>query len=221
MSVPPASWADLPPPWQNAVELAWNAYGKETTPVGAVIVDEDGREISRGMNARHACGGDAAPLAGSHIAHAELIALSRLSSEDSYPGYTLYSTLEPCLLCVGAAVMSTIGCVRWAGVDPYGGATSQADDRNAHLRRRLTRFAGPDDGALGTFCAGLHAEFYLRRDPDGVVVTAYREEAPEAVRTAGELAALDAPATAAGGSHPASLFDRLAAASAGRERRLP
>lgn len=214
MSNRPASWADLPRPWANAVELAWNAYGKGTTPVGAIIVDEDGREVSRGMNARHASGGDAAPLAGSHVAHAELIALSRLSSDDAYPGYTLYSTLEPCLLCVGAAVMSTIGCVRWAGVDPYGGATSQADDRNAHLRRRLTRFAGPDDGALGAFCAGLHAEFYLRRQPDGAVVTAYREAAPEAMRAAGRLAELDAPAAAAKGVHPASHFDRLAAASA-------
>jgi tRNA(adenine34) deaminase len=209
------TWADLSPHWQSSVELAWTAYGAGTTPVGAIVVDGQDREISRGTNARYATGDDQAPLAGSHIAHAELIALSRLGSERAYADHTLYSTLEPCLLCVGAAVMTTIGCVRWAGVDPYGGATSQADDRNTHLRRRLTLFEGPEDGPLGTFCAALHTEFYLRRKPDGAVVHAYRATAPGVVAAARELAVRGAAQAAANGRHPREFFDQLAGRNTG------
>jgi tRNA(Arg) A34 adenosine deaminase TadA len=216
MTDPPARWAELSPPWRNAVELAWDAYGSGTTPVGAILVDGADREVSRGVNARYAAGGDASPLAGSHLAHAELLALSRLSSEHSYPDHTLYSTLEPCLLCVGAAVMSTVGCVRWAGVDPYGGATSQADDGNAHLRRGLTRFVGPQGGPLGVFCAALHAAFYLHREPDGTVTAAYRTAAPEVLEAARELTAQGAAKAAVEGRGPAEFFDRLALHTAGR-----
>jgi tRNA(adenine34) deaminase len=216
MSEAPVRWANLPPLWQRAVELAWAAYGAGTTPVGAIVVDEGDREISTGVNARYGTVDDQFPPAGSHIAHAELIALSRLGSERAYGDHTLYSTLEPCLLCVGAAVMTTVGCVRWAGVDPYGGATSQADDRNAHLRRRLTRFEGPENGPLGMFCAALHAEFSLRRKPDGAVVAAYRAAAPDVVAAAQELAAQSAATAAADGRHPGEFFDRLADQNAAR-----
>jgi tRNA(Arg) A34 adenosine deaminase TadA len=211
----PVRWADLPLHWRTVVELAWGAYGRGTTPVGAIVVDGDGHEVSRGVNARYAGADNQSPMAGSHIAHAELIALSRLSSDRAYPDHTLYSTLEPCLLCVGAAVMTTVGCVRWAGVDPYGGATSQANDRNAHLRRRLTRFVGPESGLLGTFCAALHVEFYLRRKPDGGVVAAYRADAPDVVTAAQKLAAQGAAQGAVDGRHPAEFFDRLASRSVG------
>jgi len=44
-------WSDLEQPWQTCVELAVEAYGRGTTPVGAVIVDGGGREVARGRNA--------------------------------------------------------------------------------------------------------------------------------------------------------------------------
>ena len=121
-------WAELAPQWRACLELAWVAYGRDTTPVGAIVVDGAGRTVAGGTNARYAppAGGS---LAGSHLAHAEVIALGGLSSEAGYPGHTLYTTLEPCLLCVGAAVMSSVGHVEWAGVDPYGGATGRAAGR--------------------------------------------------------------------------------------------
>jgi tRNA(adenine34) deaminase len=185
-------WDELEPPWRRAFELAWGGYRANTTPVGAVVVDGSGRVVSEGENARYAGAGVA--LAGSHIAHAEVVALGRLSSERSYPDHTLVTTLEPCLLCVGAAVMSSIGEVRWAGVDPYGGATGVvgAGAANAHLRRGLTAFAGPRLDAVGLLAAALHVEFYLRRKPDGHVVAAYREAAPEVVTAAEALAAAGA-----------------------------
>ena len=202
-------WDELGRAWQRAFELAWEAYGRNTTPVGAVVVDGADRIVAEGRNARYA--GLGVPLAGSDIAHAEVVALGCLSSEHSYPEHVLVTTLEPCLLCVGAAVMSSIGEVRFAGVDPYGGATAVPRDRNAHLRRGLTAFTGPRTDWAGTFAAALHVEFYLRRKPDGHVVAAYRAAAPDVIAAATAFAEMGLYAAAADGAPAGMSFDRAAA----------
>ena len=71
-----------------AVSLAWRCPPSDTAfSVGAVIVDADGAELSRGFSRE---GGD--PLV-----HAEESALGKLSPGDPrLAGATIYSTLEPC-----------------------------------------------------------------------------------------------------------------------------
>jgi tRNA(Arg) A34 adenosine deaminase TadA len=202
-------WDDLEPVWQRAFELAWEAYGRNTTPVGAVVADGAGRIVAEGRNARYA--GAGVPLAGSHIAHAEVVALGSLSSERSYPDHVLVTTLEPCLLCAGAAVMSSVGEVRFAGVDPYGGASAFPPGLNAHLRRGLTAFTGPRADWPGTFAAALHVEFYLRRKPDGHVVAAYRAAAPDVVGVATAFAEMGLFAAASADAPVGVSFDRAAA----------
>jgi tRNA(Arg) A34 adenosine deaminase TadA len=199
-------WADVAAPWRAALELAWAAYAADTTPVGAVLVDATGAVVAEGANARYRPHADD-PLSGSHLAHAEVAALGRLSSERGYPDLVLYSTLEPCLLCVGAAVMSSVGRVEFAGTDPYGGATAFPAGLNPHLRRGLTTFAGPRADALGTFAAALHVEFYLRRKPDGHVVAAYAERFPAIVHAGHALGRFGLHEMAAAGTPLAEAFD--------------
>jgi tRNA(Arg) A34 adenosine deaminase TadA len=146
-------WADVAAPWRAALELAWCAYAAGTIPVGAVVTDTSGRAVVEGRNAVYRPGDDA-PLAGSRIAHAELAALGGLRSEDDHADKALYATLEPCLLCAGAAVMTAVGRVHFAGIDPYGGATSLPPDPNAHMRREGTAFHGPLDDDVGLFRCG-------------------------------------------------------------------
>jgi pyrimidine deaminase RibD-like protein len=71
-----------------AIELAWQCPPSSTAySVGAVIVDADGNEISRGFSRE---GGDP-------IVHAEESALGKLAADDPrLAGATIYSTLEPC-----------------------------------------------------------------------------------------------------------------------------
>ena len=71
-----------------AVSLAWRCPPSDTAfSVGAVIVDADGAELSRGFSRE--CGDPAA--------HAEEAALGKLSPGDPrLAGATIYSTLEPC-----------------------------------------------------------------------------------------------------------------------------
>jgi tRNA(adenine34) deaminase len=199
-------WADVFAPWRAALELAWAAYAADTTPVGAVLVDGSGAVVAEGINARYRDEADV-PLAGSHLAHAEVLALGRLSSARNYPELVLYTTLEPCLLCVGAAVMSNVGRVVFAGTDPYGGATSLPADLNVHLRRGGTTFSGPLENELGTFAAALHVEFYLRRKSDGHVVAAYEEHAPAVAEAGHALHRISLYETAAAGTALAEAFD--------------
>jgi tRNA(Arg) A34 adenosine deaminase TadA len=199
-------WADVSAPWRAALELAWAAYAADTIPVGAVVVDASGRIVAEGQNAVYRPGA-AAPLAGSRLAHAEVAALACLTAEGAHEDKTLYATLEPCLLCVGAAVMTTVGRVSFAGTDPYGGATSFPSDLNAHLRRTRTAFCGPLDDAVGLFAAAIHVEFFLRRKPDGQVVAAYLERAPAAVAAAHALGRLSLYQAAVSGTALAEIFD--------------
>jgi tRNA(Arg) A34 adenosine deaminase TadA len=173
-----------------------------------VLVDGGGEEVARGTNARYAPAGSSL-LAGSHVAHAEVIALAALDAHGTYPEYVLYTTLEPCLLCVGAAIMSTVGEVRFAGVDPYAGATSVVRGSNAHIDRVAARFTGPLTGAAGAFAAGLHVEFCGRRGEESSVVAAYRATAPGIVAAADVMASLGVPDAAATGAPLPEVYDRV------------
>ena len=93
----------------------------------------------------------------------------------------MLTTLEPCALCVGAAVMATVGRVEYAGADPYAGA-AHLRLANAHTARLMPPVVGPADGTLGTLGALLHYAFYLQRDPNGAVAVAYRGSMPTFVK---------------------------------------
>jgi hypothetical protein len=120
-------------------------------------------------------------LSNSHLAHAELNALAQLPPTRRYEDHVVLTTLEPCALCVGAAVMATVGRVEYAGPDPYGGA-AHLQLANAHTARLMPAIVGPVDGVLGTLGALFHYAFYLQRDPEGAVSLAYRRSMAAFVR---------------------------------------
>ena len=87
-------------------------------PVGAVLVQDNGI-VAEGWNQ---------PI-GSHdpTAHAEVIALrvaGRALHNYRFTGSTLYVTLEPCLMCVGAIVHARVSRLVFGAHDPKSGAVS-------------------------------------------------------------------------------------------------
>lgn len=178
------AWESLEKPWQECLNLAWEAHSLSTVPVGAVLVDPDQNIVATGGNGvygqRNRQGID--PL----LAHAEVNALSRLDPEVRYEGHTLYGSLEHCLLCVGAATVATVGTIRFAGIDPYSGASHFVGNNPAIDRLRM-RIDGPLIGPFGLLAAALHVEFYLRRNPKGHVVETYRASDPGIVNVAETL----------------------------------
>lgn len=106
---------------QLAFEQAAFAASKQEIPVGAVIVSQ-GEIIGRGFNC---------PIT-SHdpTAHAEIQALRQASTHlQNYrlpDDATLYVTLEPCTMCVGALIHARIQRVVFATTEPKAGSLVSA-----------------------------------------------------------------------------------------------
>jgi tRNA(adenine34) deaminase len=179
--------------------LAWEAYGAGTIPVGAVLVDGAGAVVAEGRNRVYERAAPAPQIANSLLAHAEVNALVALDPERRYEDHVLYTALEPCLLCVGATVMATVGRIRYAGADPYGGADGSVTGVNPHVERVPLRLEGPREDAFGLLASALLPAFFLHRKEDGEVVRAFRERAPGTLAVAHALLAAQAPDRAAAG----------------------
>lgn len=117
-------WKDLDKPWQEAIDLAWEAYKNGTIPIGAVIVNEDGEIISTGRNQIFDTNNNN-PLAGTNMAHAEMNALFGLKAinHPHIREYILYTTMEPCPMCFGTSVMMNIRNIHYGAKDGFAGAT--------------------------------------------------------------------------------------------------
>lgn len=92
-----------------AMEEAEKAYEAITYPVGAVIVDPYGNIIGRGHNHVYS--------EGDFTRHAEMEAIrdagDLLMKEANLNACTLYTTMEPCLMCSGAILLARIKRVIW------------------------------------------------------------------------------------------------------------
>jgi tRNA(adenine34) deaminase len=181
----------LDPVWRDAFELAWEAFGAGSIPVGAVVVDGSGTVATRGRNRIFDSAAPPGQLAGSFLAHAELNALAGLEPVRQHQRHVLYTTLEPCALCVGAAVMMMVRAVRYASADPYaGGAAFKLE--NPHTARQPLVVEGPLDGLVGDLGELLHVAHFLWRKPESAVVAAHRERNPRIVELAERVDLMDA-----------------------------
>lgn len=102
-----------------ALILAEKALAMREFPVGCIIVVED-RIMAEGKRSRSFGKGS------NEIDHAEIHALrdfSNLQGNFDKDKITLYSTLEPCLMCYGAILISGIGKIVYAYEDAMGGGT--------------------------------------------------------------------------------------------------
>ena len=139
-----------------ALEQAALAEARGEVPVGAVVV-RDGAVLGRGHNQ---------PIAACDpTAHAEIVALreaARAASNYRLSGATLYVTVEPCLMCVGATVHARIASLVFGALDPKAGAVRSLLDPNAlPLNHRF----GVVEGVLAEECRELLQRFFRSRRP--------------------------------------------------------
>jgi tRNA(adenine34) deaminase len=108
-----------------ALAAASDAGRAGEVPIGAVVVFR-GEILARAHNA---------PIALSDpTAHAEILALreaSRRAQNYRLPGATLYVTVEPCVMCVGAMVQARVARVVFGCSDPKAGALGSVYDLGA------------------------------------------------------------------------------------------
>jgi tRNA(adenine34) deaminase len=140
---------------RRALELARRAQEEGEVPVGAVIV-RDEQIVGEGWNR---------PIAASDpTAHAEVQAMRAASATlRNYRllGTTLYVTLEPCTMCVGAMFHARIGRVVFGATDPKTGTAGSTI--NLFQEKRLNHHTLVEGGVLAAECGALLSSFFASR----------------------------------------------------------
>ena len=140
---------------REALAEASRAQAAGEVPVGAVIVLDE-KIIGRGHNQ---------PIASSDpTAHAEVVAIREAACALGQYRLTdalLYVTLEPCVMCVGAAIHARIAAVRYGARDDKAGALGSVYDigRDGILNHRIEVVGG----ILEEECASMLREFFQKR----------------------------------------------------------
>lgn len=137
-----------------ALDEARRAREAGEVPVGAVVVAADA-VVATGFNQ---------PIGATDpSAHAEIVALraaARAFGNYRLAGTTLYVTVEPCLMCVGAIVQARVATVVYGARDPKGGAVrSLLDPNTMPLNHRFESV----EGVLAEDCRALLQEFFRSR----------------------------------------------------------
>ncbi|UBV41760.1 nucleoside deaminase [Deinococcus taeanensis] len=119
--------APTPPPLdhrsylQAALDLARQAQAAGSAPVGAVLVDAQGTIIARGRN-RVGEAQTSEHVGHASVAHAEMDLYFQVGKLQAPETLTLYTSLEPCLMCGGASALLGVRRIVWATDDPWGGS---------------------------------------------------------------------------------------------------
>jgi len=140
---------------REALRLARQAAAGGEVPVGAVVV-MGGAIVGRGRNA--------SIVRQDPTAHAEILALREAAERvGNYrlEGATLYSTLEPCVMCAGALVTARVGTLVFGARDlRFGGVRSKFQVADSDL---LNHRVAVVEGVLGSECVDLLREFFETR----------------------------------------------------------
>lgn len=142
--------------WMSkALALAEQAGMAGEVPVGAILVKE-GQIVAEGWNQ---------PISGCDpTAHAEVIALRDAATKlGNYrlPGTTLYVTIEPCTMCVGALLHARVSRLVYGAAEPRAGAiVSQLRlTESAHFNHKIEVVGG----ILADQCSELMRNFFRQR----------------------------------------------------------
>ncbi len=180
-------FGDLDAAWQRALAQAWRAHVLGNIGVGAVLTDRTGFIVGEGRNRTVDTSAPPGRMHGNNLAHAEIDVLAQLPVGD-YDHHTIWTTLEPCLLCISAVVTSHVGIVRFAARDPLWAGLDELPGMNAQAARRWPERIGPMDGPIAAFCAILPLVWFFRTQGGGAVVSAYESGHASLVELARRLA---------------------------------
>ena len=140
---------------REALAEAKVAASVDEVPVGAVVV-RNGEIIGRGLNR---------PVQDSDpTAHAEVVAIrAAAKSEQNYRlnACTVYVTLEPCVMCMGAMLNARVSRLVFGAYDPKAGAAGSVVDLSDN--RKLNHQLEVNGGLLEEQCVALLQKFFESR----------------------------------------------------------
>ena len=140
----------------QAILEAKEAFSSCEVPVGAILADPEGRIIARAHNQ---------PIGlKDPTAHAEILALRKggaVCNNYRLNGAILVVTIEPCLMCMGAAINARIARLVFGAHDPKAGAAGSLYDLNKD--DRLNHRVEVTAGIMEEECGNLMKEFFQNR----------------------------------------------------------
>ncbi len=137
---------------QAALQAAATAQQLGEVPIGAVVVYQ-GEIIGHGYNLRE--------TSNDPTTHAEIIAIRAAAARlDSWRllDCTLYVTLEPCVMCMGAIILARIPRLVFASRDPKAGAAGSI--YNLATDRRFNHNIDVTHGVLDKKCSEMLSGFF-------------------------------------------------------------
>ena len=137
---------------QAAIAEAQLARAKGEVPIGAVIVHEV-QIIGRGHNLRE--------TSNDPTSHAEMVAIRQAAEAIGHWRLletTLYVTLEPCVMCMGAIILARIPRLVYACRDPRAGAVGSIYDFSSD--ERFNHKVEVVEGVLGEECSRMLSGFF-------------------------------------------------------------
>lgn len=140
---------------REALNLAHQAESQGEVPVGALVVRDD-EVLGQGRNQTISLNDPSA--------HAEIVALREAGSNaENYrlPGCTLFVTLEPCAMCVGAMIHSRVERLVFGAFDPKTGAAGGSFDLIGHPAHNHR--ISVQGGVLSEECGELLRSFFRSR----------------------------------------------------------
>lgn len=136
---------------QEALDEAWAGLSEGELPIGSVVATGGGRVVGRGHNRARATG--------SRVAHAEMMALADAADAVQAGGGVLVTTLEPCTMCLSAAMEAGLDAVVYALPAPENGGAE--------------RVTPPENGFFPRLLGGIRVE------GSQVLLRRWRERHPE------------------------------------------
>jgi tRNA(adenine34) deaminase len=147
---------DFSPFMKEALLEAAKGFDKGEVPVGAVIVNPAGSIVARAHNQ---------PISlNDPCAHAEILALRQAGifyKNYRIEGAALVVTIEPCLMCIGAALHARVARLIFGALDPKWGAVGSLYNVPADLR--LNHRIEVIPGVLADECLRLLQDFFQMR----------------------------------------------------------
>lgn len=144
---------DWVPYMERAIELARQAEPKGDIPIGAVVVDVDGKIVAEAHNERE--------IREDPTAHAEVLAVREAAQKAGswrLQGYTVVVTLEPCVMCAGALSLARVDRIVFGARDPKAGATGSLYEIHDDARLNHRMLLVP--GVLEEACSNLLKDFF-------------------------------------------------------------
>jgi tRNA(adenine34) deaminase len=138
---------------QQALEIAKSAVAAGDVPVGALVLNPEGKVVSTGFNRRE--------IDNDPSAHAEIIALREaaiINKSWRLDGHTIIVTLEPCAMCAGAISQARIKTLVFGAWDAKAGAVGSVWDvlRDPRTLHQVEVISGVNESE----CAAVLSEFF-------------------------------------------------------------